>query len=127
MGQAAAAAALGGDQGCVRSARDRFETRRDRMLERLRAIPGIACLAPAGAFYVFAAVQGLLGRRRQVTHAVLASDVGVAAYLLEQASVAVIDGQSCGPSPCLRLSFATSTAQIERGCQAIALAVAQLQ
>jgi len=51
----------------------------------------------------------------------------VSAYLLDRASVATIDGQSYGMSPYLRLSFATSTEQIERGCQALRAAVSELQ
>ena len=57
----------------------------------------------------------------------LQSDVDVSAYLLDRASVATIDGQSYGMSPYLRLSFATSTEQIERGCQALRAAVSELQ
>ena len=127
MSQAAAVAALDGDQACVRSAAALFQSRRDLMIRRLQATDGIACQSPAGAFYVFANVQGLLGKRRPDTGAVLQSDVDVSAYLLDRASVATIDGQSYGMSPYLRLSFATSTEQIERGCQALRAAVSELQ
>ena len=98
MSQAAAVAALDGDQACVRSAAALFQSRRDLMIRRLQATDGIACQSPAGAFYVFANVQGLLGKRRPDTGAVLQSDVDVSAYLLDRASVATIDGQSYGLS-----------------------------
>jgi aspartate aminotransferase len=125
VGQAAAIVALEGPQDCVRAATALFEERGARMVELLRAIDGIACVAPAGAFYVFPSVAGLLGRSTAAGH-VLLTDVDVAAYLLEQASVATIDGTSYGLSPHLRLSFATSIEQIEQGCAAIRDAVSAL-
>ena len=125
MSQAAAVVALDGPQDCVADARALFEGRRDRMVALLDAIPGIDCAAPDGAFYVFPCVAGLLGR---TTHAGtrLASDVDVMRHLLDAAGVAVIDGESYGMPAHLRLSFATSTEQIEAGCAAIREAVGQL-
>ena len=81
---------------------------------------------PAGAFYVFASVADLIGRR---THdgRVLVTDLDVANFLREDAGVVAIDGRSYGMSPFLRLSFATSVEEIERGCDAIAGAVSRLQ
>lgn len=124
--QAAAAEALDGPQQCVREAARRFEDRRDRMVERLNAIDGIACDSPDGAFYVFAGVAGLLGRRTRDGH-VLKTDVDVADFLREEAGVVAIDGSSYGMSPFLRFSFATSMEEIDRGCSGIAAAVARLE
>lgn len=125
VGQAAAIVALEGPQDCVHTATAVFEERGARMVDLLRAIDGIECVAPAGAFYVFPSVAGLIGRRTAAGH-VLRTDVDVATYLLEQASVATIDGTSYGLSPYLRLSFATSIEQIEQGCAAIRDAVSAL-
>jgi len=125
VGQAAAIVALEGPQDCVRAATAVFEERGARMVDLLRAIDGIECVAPAGAFYVFPSVAGLIGRSTAAGH-VLRTDVDVATYLLEQASVATIDGTSYGLSPYLRLSFATSIEQIEQGCAAIRDAVSAL-
>lgn len=125
VGQAGAVIALNGPQDCVRDAAARFSQRRDRMTSLLSEIPGLDCVIPEGAFYVFPSVAGLLGRTTP-QKTVLASDIDVAAYLLEEAGVATIDGSSYGLSPYLRLSFATSMAQIEAGCLAIRNAVLAL-
>jgi aspartate aminotransferase len=125
MSQAAAVVALDGPQACVAEARALFEGRRDRMVALLDAIPGIDCTAPDGAFYVFPGVAGLLGRKTP-SGTVLASDLDVMRHLLDEAGVAVIDGDSYGMPAHLRLSFATSIEQIEAGCAAIRDAVARL-
>src|SRR5690606_8529708 len=101
------------------------KTRRDRIVSLLNAVPGIRCAAPAGAFYVYPNVGGLIGKKTP-DGKVLESDLDVAMYLLNEAKVAVMDGTSYGLSPYLRLSFATSIDQIENGCQRIAQACAKL-
>lgn len=124
--QAAAVAALQGPQQCVTDAAKLFEERRDHMVKRLNEIEGIECKAPDGAFYVFASVAGLIGRVTQGGQ-LMNSDGDVAAFLREDAGVVTIDGTSYGLSPYLRFSFATSMNEIDRGCDAIAAAVAQLR
>ncbi|NVM90558.1 aspartate aminotransferase [Variovorax sp. SG517] len=126
VAQAAASTALQGDQTCVNIASEVFQQRRDRMVGLLRQVPGLRCLSPDGAFYVFPSVEGLLGARTPEGK-VLASDLDVMMYLLDEAQVATIDGSSYGMPGYLRMSFATSTAQIEAGCAAIARAVDLLQ
>jgi aspartate aminotransferase len=126
MSQVAAVHALEGPQACVATAAHLFEARRDRMVDRLNRIPGMHCLRPDGAFYVFPSVAGLVGARTPAGQ-VLASDVDVTLYLLEQAAVATIDGSSYGMPGHLRISFATSVEQIDIGCDSIAAAIAVLQ
>jgi aspartate aminotransferase len=126
IGQAAATVALEGPQDCVARARAVFEERRDRLVRGLSAIDGIDCAPPDGAFYAFPSVAGLLGRRTPSGTA-LASDVDMGAYLLDSAGVAGVDGDSYGMPGHLRLSFATSLEQIDRGCEAIARAVSALR
>ena len=123
--QAAAAEALGGPQGSVREAAAMFEARCARMLHHLGAIDGVGCVAPQGAFYVFASVQGLIGRATPQGK-VLRTDTDVADYFREAAGVVTIDGASYGLSPFLRFSFATSMDEIDAGCDAIARCVALL-
>lgn len=123
VSQAAAVVALDGDQSCVHEASQLFQARRDRMVALLGKIPGISCQSPDGAFYVFASVAGLIGRRTP-EGAELTSDVDVMNYFIERAGVASIDGTSYGTPSHLRMSFATSMDQIEAGCAAIAQAVA---
>nr|WP_315230948.1 pyridoxal phosphate-dependent aminotransferase [uncultured Albidiferax sp.] len=126
MGQAAAVVALNGPQACVAEACALFQVRRDRIVELLNTIPGIRCATPQGAFYVFPSVAGLLGRR-QPDGTRIASDMDVMLFLLNQAGVASVDGNSYGMPGYLRLSFATSVEQIEAGCHAIRQAAQTLQ
>jgi len=125
MSQAAAAFALTADQACVAEGAAVFKARRDRIVTLLNAIPGIRCAEPAGAFYVYPSVEGLIGKKTPGGQ-VLESDLDVSMYLLNEAKVAVMDGTSYGLSPYLRLSFATSIGQIEIGCERIARACANL-
>lgn len=115
IGQAAAVAALTGDQSCIEQARARYETRRRRMIELLEGTPGLRIGKPDGAFYLYPSVAGLIGRTTS-SGQVLKSDLHVALYLLDTANVAVLDGTSYGLSPYLRLCFATSMGAIELGC-----------
>lgn len=126
LAQAAAVAALQGDQTCVSLATRLFHQRRDRMVELLRRIPGLRCLQPDGAFYAFPSVERLLGARTPQGKS-LTSDLDVMMYLLDEAGVATIDGSSYGMPGHIRLSFATSMEQIEAGCEAIASALKLLE
>lgn len=112
---AAAAAALEGDQSFVSEARAAYRQRRDRAVELLNAIDGMSCRKPDGAFYVYPSCAGLIGRVRPDGRP-LASDLDVALYFLEEAGVAVLDGSAYGLSPYLRMSIATSLAEIEDAC-----------
>lgn len=125
ISQAAAVAALNGDQAPVREMVALYQRRRDLMHEGLSAVPGIVCDRPAGAFYIYPDVSGLIGRRTP-DGAVIGSDTDLSLYLLRSVGVAVMDGAAYGMSPCLRLSFATSQETIAEGCALIRRACAAL-
>ncbi|MCA9522102.1 MAG: pyridoxal phosphate-dependent aminotransferase [Myxococcales bacterium] len=90
-----------------------FSRRRTYIVEALNAIEGVRCNRPDGAFYVFPDIAGVVGRRFQGR--VLDSDLAIADYLLEHANVAVVPGVAFGAPSSMRLSYATSMAQIEKG------------
>ncbi|RTE93649.1 pyridoxal phosphate-dependent aminotransferase [Bradyrhizobium sp. LVM 105] len=115
VSQAAALAALTGDQSHIEQTRRLYATRRVRMIELLEGTPGLRLSKPDGAFYLYPSVAGLIGRKTTSGY-VLKDDLDVALYLLDVANVAVMDGTSYGLSPYLRLSFATSMSAIELGC-----------
>lgn len=115
ISQAAAVAALDGDQTCVEEATALYRKRRDRMVELLGEAPGLDVRAPAGAFYLYPCVAGLIGKTTP-NGKTLETDTDVALYLLEAANVAVVDGGAYGLSPYIRLSFATGIETIEQGC-----------
>jgi len=103
ISQAAAVAALDGDQGCVAEMLSAFETRHAFVHEQLNAIPGIACLPSDGTFYSFpnvqAAIDGLDG---------IEDDVGFSEALLDKIGVALVPGSAFGAPGHVRISFATS-------------------
>jgi aspartate aminotransferase len=126
ISQAAAAAALNGDQGFVTESVATYKKRRDRMLEGLNAIEGLSCRAPDGAFYLYVNCSGLIGKTTPEGKR-LAEDGDVVMYLLESEGVAVVAGTAYGLSPYFRLSIATSLETLEEGRARIARAVAALR
>ena len=97
----------------------------DDLAEACVLVEGLRCAPPKGAFYLFVNVAGLIGRRTPAG-TMLETDLDVMEYFLDAPGVAVMDGTSYGMSPYLRLSFATSLADIEDGCRRIADACAVL-
>lgn len=126
VSQAAAVVALSGPQDCVREGAQLFAQRCELVVGLLGKIDGLRCQVPDGAFYVFPSVERLLGRTTPQGQQ-LVTDVDVMMYFLEAAGVATIDGTSYGQPGYLRISFATSSEEIEKGCAQIAAAVAALR
>jgi aspartate aminotransferase len=124
IAQAAALVAISGPQDQVDRMVAEFQRRRDVIVDRLNAIPGMHCLKPQGAFYVFPNVSAFLGRTANGKR--LASPCDFADYLLEQARVAVVPGEDFGSREHIRFSYATSLEDIEKGCARIQEAVKKL-
>ena len=108
------ATALTGDQNAVESMRVEFERRGKHMWERLTSMPGVACPNPTGAFYCFPDVSESFARLG------VSNSREFAARLLEEAKVAVVPGVAFGMDTHVRLSFATSIEQIDRGLDRLA-------
>lgn len=125
VSQAASVAAFAGDQAPVDEMRQTYAARRGRVLALLKDIPGLTCTPPAGAFYVFPSVAGVIGKATP-DGKVLQSDDDVVEYLLKEEGVATVSGRAYGMSPYIRLSFASSMDILEEGCRRIALAFAKL-
>lgn len=127
--QAAAVEALNGPQESVARMCAEFQKRRDRIVALLNEIPGVQCATPGGAFYVFPNVRSYYGKNRQLeggsTRKIEGSD-DLADYLLESVAVAVVPGSGFGADDHIRLSYATSMANIEKGVGRIAEALAKL-
>ncbi|MGJ7558623.1 aspartate transaminase [Variovorax sp. RB3P1] len=126
VSQAAAAAALNGDQGLVAESVAVYKQRRDRTLALINDIPGLSCATPPGAFYLYINCGGLIGKTTPEGKR-LDGDGDVVMYLLEREGVAVVAGTAYGLSPYFRLSIATSIETLEEGCTRIARAVAALR
>jgi aspartate aminotransferase len=128
IGQAATVAALQGPQDCVEQMRVEFDRRRIWLVDRLRAIPGVRCAAPGGAFYAFPDVSAYLGRKLPSGGAagVVDNDVALCRYLLEEGRVAVVPGSGFGAPGYIRLSYATSMAALDKATTRLAEALARL-
>ncbi|SHI51046.1 pyridoxal phosphate-dependent aminotransferase [Desulfofundulus thermosubterraneus] len=117
IAQAASVAALTGTQEPLMEMVAEFRRRRDYMLQRLNAIPGISCNTPSGAFYVFPSMARYIGRQYKGRQINGASDL--ASLLLDEVKVAVVPGVAFGDDRCFRLSYATSMENIVEGLNRI--------
>ena len=124
IAQYAAMAALEGDQSCVDEMVTEFQKRRDVMVERINAIPGLSCRKPQGAFYIMMNIKNVLGRSYHGR--VLESSLDFAELLLAEQQVAVVPGVAFEAEGYCRLSYATSMEQINKGLDRIAAFVASL-
>jgi aspartate aminotransferase len=106
--QYGAIAALESSQECVEEMRQAFAQRRQVMFERLNAIPGLFCPKPDGAFYMFPDISKTGMKSMEFCNA-----------LLESHQVAVVPGIAFGADDCIRLSYATDMASIEKGMDRI--------
>jgi aspartate aminotransferase len=107
VSQAAARAALEGDQGPVQKMRDAYRVRHDYLVGALNGVPGMQCRAAEGAFYAFPRVQDAVDRLG------LADDTALAEMLIRDAGVACVPGAAFGAPGYLRMSFACSLEVLE--------------
>ena len=118
VSQAAALAALTGDQALLTTRLKEMRQRRDRVVAALNAIEGIRCPAPDGAFYVFPDIRGAMAKGGFDT------DADFCAALLDQQGLAIVPGRAFGLPGHARLSFAYAKEEIEAGLARIAAFVA---
>ena len=109
--QKAALTALTASQQCIADMRAEYIELRDRVLAGLKQIPGIKCGKPEGAFYVYPNVSAYFGRGG------IKSAGDVAGRLLREAGVVVVPGEGFGTREHIRMSYATSAAEIDRGLE----------
>ena len=125
IAQHAAAVALDSDQSCVYEMREHFQARRDVMVERINAIPGISCLKPEGAFYVMMNIRSILGRT--YNGRVLEDSMDFAELLLAEQHVAVVPGIAFEAEGFCRLSYAISREKINEGLDRIEAFISELK
>lgn len=109
--QKAAVAALRGPQDCVEQMKAEYIQLRDHVVQGLRSIPGVTCTLPEGAFYAYPNVSSFFGRGG------LKSAADVAGRLLREAHVAAVPGEGFGTKEHIRVSYATSKAELDRGLE----------
>jgi len=122
--QRAAIAALTGDMKPTAMMVTEFTKRRKRVMELLKEIPFIECSEPQGAFYVFPKVSHYFGKKDGDELIENADDLCM--YLLNKAHVSAVTGKAFGEPNCIRISFANSMENIEKGFAKIKAALAKL-
>ena len=113
IAQKAAVEALRGPQDSVGAMLAEYRRRRDFVVERLRAIPGVTCAEPRGAFYAYPNVGVVLGKNG------IADTLKLAERLLAEAHVAVVPGEAFGTDRHIRITYAASMHELERGIDRI--------
>ena len=122
----AAVEALNGPQDFLKGWVAEFDRRRRYIVDRLNKIPGVSCLLPQGAFYVFPDFSKVYGRKTPSGREIKGSS-DLAAYFLEEYKVASVPGVAFGDDACQRLSYAMSMNNIEKGIGRIEQAVKDLR
>ncbi|HEX5326331.1 MAG TPA: pyridoxal phosphate-dependent aminotransferase [Acetobacteraceae bacterium] len=118
ISQAAAVEALTGQQDSIGVMRDAYQQRRDLVVEMLNAAPGITCHRPEGAFYVFPAIHGCIGKTSR-GGVRIGNDESFVTALLEEENVAAVHGAAfCYPGH-FRISYATDTESLREACRRI--------
>jgi aspartate aminotransferase len=125
VSQEAALAAIEGPTDDLERMRKEFDRRRRYMVDALRNIRGVKCVEPRGAFYAFPDVSAFNGRRTPGGK-LIDGDPSLCDYLIEEARVAVVPGSSFYAPGFVRLSYATSQANIEKGVSRLAEALGKL-
>jgi aspartate aminotransferase len=115
ISQAAAVEALNGTQDFIRERAESFRQRRDLVVSMLNQAKGITCHRPEGAFYVYPSCAGTIGKTAP-DGTVIRTDEDFVTALLETEGVAVVQGTAFGLAPFFRISYATSTAELEEAC-----------
>ena len=121
IAQVAAEEALNGDQTSIHIMARAFKARHDLLLAGFEKIPGLKCLPSAGTFYSFPSVQDVLYQS-----SIMATDVEFSDYLLKEAHLAVVPGSAFGAPGHIRLSFATSTENLEEALKRMEEAISKL-
>ena len=126
VSQAAAVEALNGPQDFIKTRAEAFKERRDLVVSMLNQATGVKCHKPEGAFYVYPSCAGTIGKTTPEGK-VIETDEDFVTYLLESEGVAEVQCTAFGLAPFFRISYATSTAELEDACQRIQRACAALR
>jgi aspartate aminotransferase len=112
ISQVAAQAALDGDQGCIAPMLKAFKERHDFVYESLQSLDGVSVVPGDGTFYTFPNFQQIIDRLGNV-----GDDIALAEYLLNEAEISLVPGSAFGADGCMRISFATSMANLVKAME----------
>ena len=125
VSQVAALAAVSGDLSAVAMMRAAFDRRRKLIVSMLNEIPGVSCPEPEGAFYAYPSVKGVLGKEIRGQRPTSSSEL--AGLMLDEAEVAVVQGEAFGTPGYLRLSYALGDDDLVEGVTRIGKLFAEAQ
>ena len=125
ISQWAAITALDGDHTFINANNENLKLRRDVVVSMLSDVEGLSCTPPEGAFYCYVSCKGLM-KKRTPKGQIIASDLDLSNFLMDECGVAVVHGEAFGLSPYFRISFATKLELLKSGCRMIAEALRQL-
>jgi len=120
ISQKAGVEALRGPQDSVQVMLSEYRKRRDYVVRRLREIPGVKCAEPKGAFYAYPNIGVALGKKG------IQNTLQFSEKMLAEAHVAVVPGEAFGTDRHVRISYATSLGELERGLDRIHRFIAEL-
>ena len=120
ISQAAAVAAIAGDQGCIKPMLQAFHERHDFVVSALNEIEGVECLPGDGTFYCFPDMNPVIEKMEGVEN-----DVDFAEYLINEAGVTLVPGSAFGAPGYMRISFATSMENLQKAISRIKTALEQ--
>ena len=118
ISQAAAVEALNGPQGFLHEMTAVYKARRDLVVSLLNEAPGLHCLTPEGAFYVFPSIAGCIGKKSR-SGVVISDDEAFVTALLEEEGVAAVHGAAFMYPGHFRISYATDTESLREACARI--------
>ncbi len=125
VAQRAALAAVSGPQDFPVIMKESFLPRRDYIISELTSIPGVTCVVPKGAFYVFPNLSAYFGK--SYDGKIIEGSVDMSAYLLEKSFMATVPGAAFGADEFVRFSFAASMGDIKEGMKRLKEAIANLK
>lgn len=126
IAQAAATAALNGDQSFLIARNEAFRGRRDLVVSMLNQANGLTCPTPEGAFYVYPDASGTIGKTTPGGKTI-GNDSDLIDYFLDEVQVAAVPGAAFGLSPGFRISYATSEELLTEACTRIQRACGNLR
>ncbi|MFO7866723.1 MAG: pyridoxal phosphate-dependent aminotransferase [Candidatus Aminicenantes bacterium] len=125
ISQHAALEALTGPQHEISKMIAEFQRRRNYVIMRLKSIQGLSCVESKGAFYLFPNVSSFY--EKEFNHSAIRNSYGLAYFLLKEARVALVPGAAFGSEDHIRISYATSMENLEKGLDRIADALPKLK
>lgn len=125
VSQRAALEAYKGPQYEISKMANEFEKRRNFVVNKLQSMPGISCPMPRGAFYAFPNVSSYFDK--EFNGVPIRNSYGMAYFLLKHAQIAIVPGEAFGADDYIRISYATSMQNLEKGMKRMSEALAQLK